>query len=82
MKTVKRFFPISFIVKEKNTNILVRSILLYAAFILAYFLVSGLLGFLLGNLIAWLLGLLGTAVGLYCTAGIVLGVLRYCGIIK
>ena len=82
MKILKYVFPISFMTKEKNSNSLVISILLYAAVILSYFLCSGLLGFWLGNVIAWLLGLFGTVVGLYCTGGIVLNVLLFCGILK
>ena len=82
MRVLEFLFPMSFIAKEKNNNALAVSILLYAAVILSYFLGSGLLGYWLGNVIAWLLGLFGTVVGLYCTGGIVLSVLRYCGIIK
>lgn len=82
MGTVRKLFPISFMAKEKNANSLVRSILLYVAVIVAYFIASGVLGFLFGNMIAWLMGLLGTLVGLYSTCGIVLSVLQFCGILK
>ena len=82
MKILRYIFPLSFITKEKNSNMLVVSILLYAAVILSYFLCSGLLGFLLGDVIAWLLGLFGTVVGLYCTCGMVTSVLLFCGILK
>ena len=79
---VESIFPLSYMVKEKNTNTLVLTILLYAAVILVYFLASALLGLLLGDIIAWLLGLFGTVVGLYSTVGIVLSLLCYWGITK
>jgi hypothetical protein len=80
MSILKKLFPFSFTVTEKDT--LVRSILLYAAVAVGYFLIGAVLGFLLGRVAAWLLGLVGTLVGLYATGGIVLSILRYCGIIK
>ena len=82
MDILKKLFPLSFLSKPKDTNALVFSALLYAAIMVAYFLISAVLGYVLGTLAAWLLGLLGTLVGLYGTAGIVLGVLIYCGIVK
>lgn len=82
MGTLKSLFPISFVAKEKNANSLGRSILLYAVIIIAYFIASGVLGFLFGDVIAWLMGLIGTLVGLYSTCGIVLSILCYCGIAK
>ena len=82
MSILKKLFPFSFRTVEKDTNTLVWSILLYALVAVGYFLIGAVLGFLLGRLAAWLLGLLGTLVGLYSTGGVVLSVLRYCGIIK
>ncbi len=82
MDILKKIFPLSFLSKQKDTNALVVSGLLYASILVAYFLISAVLGYVLGTLAAWLLGLLGTLVGLYGTAGIVLGVLIYCGIVK
>lgn len=82
MNLLKKIFPMSFMSREKNTNSLVLSILLHAAVIVAYFIGSGVLGYLLGTLAAWLLGLFGTLVGLYCAGGVVMSVLCYCGILK
>jgi len=82
MKVLKFIFPLSFMAKPKHTNTLLLTILLYAAMILLYFLSAALLGVLLGDVVAWLLGLFGTMVGLYITIGIVLTVLCYCGIIE
>jgi hypothetical protein len=82
MNILKIIFPIAFMAREKNSNSLVLGILLHVAVDVLYFLVSGLVGFFFGNVAAWLLGLFGTLVGLYSTGGIVLSVLRYCGIIK
>ena len=82
MKILRFIFPLSLVTREKNSNSLVGSILLYVTVILGYFLFAGLLGFLLGSVVAWLLGLFGTLVGLYCTFGIVLSVLMFCGILK
>jgi hypothetical protein len=81
MDLLKRLFPLSFISKPKDANALVRSLVLYGAVLVAYFLVSALLGYLLGTLVSWLLGLLGSLLGLYGTGGMVLAVLRYCDII-
>jgi hypothetical protein len=79
---LKKIFPVSFLSKEADTNGLVTGIVLYAAMIVGYFLVGSVLGYLLGRVVAWLLGLFGTLVCLYATGGIVLTVLRYCGILK
>lgn len=82
MTILATLFPFSFLTRKKSTGSLVISILIYAAMILTYFLLSFLLGFFLSDLISWLLGLLGSLVGLYCTVGIILSVLRFCGIVK
>lgn len=80
MDILKKLFPLSFMSKQNNTNALVLSATLYVAVMVAYFLISAVLGYLLGTLAAWLLGLFGTLVGLYGTGGVVLSVLRYCGV--
>ena len=82
MDVLKKLFPLSFINKQKDTNALVRCTVWYAAILVAYFLTAAIAGYLLGTLVAWLLGLFGTLVGLYGTGGVVLAVLRYCGILK
>lgn len=82
MDILKKLFPLSFTSKPKDSNSLVRSAILYAVILVAYFLISAILGYLLGTLVSWLLGLLGTLVGLYGTGGVVLAVLCYCGILK
>jgi hypothetical protein len=75
-------FPLSFVAKEKKASALVLSILLYTVVIVAYCIISSILGFLFGNLVAWLTGLLGTLVGLYSTCGILLSVLKFFGVFK
>lgn len=82
MDIVKKLFPLSFRPNPEDSNTLAGSIVLYVVIIVAYFLVSAVLGYLLGTLAAWLLGLLGITVGLYCTGGVVICVLRYSGILK
>lgn len=82
MDTLKKLFPLSFLSKQKDTNALVFSLVLYVVVLVAYFLISAVLGYVLGKFTAWLLGLVGTLVGLYATGGMVLAVLRYCGILK
>ena len=82
MKILKFFFPLSVMAKEKNKSTLWLTILLYAALILIYFFAAAFVGVLSGDLVAWLLGLLGIFVGMYCTIGIVLSILSYHGIIK
>lgn len=82
MDILKKIFPLSFLSKQKDTNALVLSAVLYGAILVAYYLISAVLGYMLGTLASWLLGLLGTLVGLYGAGGVVLAVLRYCGVIK
>ena len=82
MDILKKIFPFSFLSRKHDSNALVRSILLYTAVLVVYFLASAVLGYVLGRLVSWLLGLVGTLVGLYGTGGVVLSVLRYCGILQ
>ena len=82
MKVLNKLFPLSLIAKTGRSNSLAFSILAYVAVTLVYFLVASVTGMELGRVAEWLLGLLGIFVGLYCTAGVVVAVLRYCGIIK
>lgn len=82
MTIIAVLFPFSFLTRKKSTGSLVTSILIYAAIILAYFLLSFILGYFLNDLLSWLLGLLGSLVGLYCTGGIILSVLLFCGVLK
>lgn len=81
MDLLRKIFPLSFVSKHKDSNALVRSILWYGAALVAYFVISAVLGYCLGRFASWFLGLLGALVGLYGTGGIVLSVLRYCGMI-
>lgn len=81
MDLLKKIFPLSFR-SGNDRNALVSSALLYAAIPVVYFLISAVLGYILGTLTAWLLGLFGVLIGLYSAAGVTVSVLRYCGIIK
>ena len=82
LNILKYSFPISLLSRQKQIKALVLSILLYAAVIFGYFFSDALLGRLFGDVVAWLLGLFGTIVGLYSAAGIIMSVLRYCGLLK
>ena len=79
MKIIRKFFPLSFKTKENHAGSLINCILWYAGVILLYFAGSALLGWWLGNVVAWLLGIFGIFVGTYNTGGIVLSVLCYWG---
>jgi CHASE2 domain-containing sensor protein len=82
MDILKKFFPIAFQTVQKDTNSLVKAIVIHAVVLVAYSVLTAILGWFLPEFISWLLGLLGSVIGLYCTGGIVLSVLRYCNVLK
>lgn len=72
MDMLKKFFPYSF--GAKDVAALVIKIIVYVV-------ASALLGFVLG-IIPFIGGILGTLVGLYCTAGWVIALLDYLKVLK
>ena len=84
MDILKKIFPFAFKVEAKETNSLVTSIIIHVGAAIAYSIVSALLGWLLSKVpfVGALLGMLGSLVGLYCTGGVVLSVLKFCKVLK
>lgn len=78
MDTLKKFFSFSF--GSKDVAALVIKIIIYVV-------AGAVIGFLLGvigklPLVGIITGLLGTLVGIYTTAGIVIAILDYCKVFK
>ena len=78
MDTLKKIFPFSF--GSKDVAALVIKIIIYVV-------AGAVIGFLLGvigklPLVGIITGLLGTLVGIYATAGIVIAILDYCKVFK
>ena len=79
MDTLKKFFPFSF-GEKKDVAALVINIVIYVV----VGLVAGVLIALLSHIpvLAWIISLLGGAVDLYVTGGIVFSVLHYVKVLK
>ena len=78
MDLLKKLFPFSF--GSKDVAALVIKIIIYVV-------AGAVIGFLLGiigklPLVGIITGLLGTLVGIYTTAGIVIAILDYCKVFK
>lgn len=85
MDMLKKFFPFSFNVKEKDVTSLIVSIIIYLVAGLVVGIVLGLIGGILGgilSLLGWIFGIANTAVGLYCLLGIVISVLNFLNVLK
>lgn len=87
MDFLKKFWP--YAMKERKSGgdlaiaiiiYIVASILAGAVIALATFLVGWIP--VIGWLIAWVLGILSSLVGLYCLAGIVFAILSFCKVLK
>ena len=76
---LKKFFPISFKYADTVTNLII-GILIYIVGDIIAGAVIGLLAAI--PLIGWLFGLVGSLVGLYCLAGIVIQVLVFTTVLK
>lgn len=79
MDTVKKFFPFSFGDKADIMALIFN--------VLIYFVAGAICGIILGLLaqipyIGFVFGITASAIGLYCTGGIVLSILHYCKVIK
>ena len=73
MDALKKFFPVS--AKAKDVTSLVIAIVIY---VVVGAIAGAILGFLSGTpIIGFLFGVVGTLVGLYCLAGIILSVLDF-----
>ena len=87
MDFLKKFFPFSFGIKD-TANFVVKIIVYVVAMIIGGVLL-GIIGWLnsllpagLAGLIGIILGLIGSLINLYCTAGIVVLILVFCKVLK
>ena len=86
MDLLKKFFPYSYGAKEVK-DLVIKIIVYVVAMVIGgamLGLVNLVVGWLplIGGIIGWVLGLVGSLVGIYCLAGIVLLVLDYFKILK
>ena len=80
MDMLKTLWPFSFKVKEKDvTSLVVQLIVLIVACAIAGVAI-GLLMWI--PIIGWIIGIVGSLVGLYCVIGIVLCILQFCAVLK
>lgn len=80
MDTLKKFFPLSFRTKDGDVASLVINILLH---IVGDIIAGAIIGLLSGlPFVGWLFSLVGSLVGLYFLAGIVISLLNYFKILK
>jgi len=87
METLKKFFPLSFKRTDSVANLIV-GILIY---VVAEIIVGAVIGLstlivgwipVVGAIIGWALGVVGSLVGLYVLAGIVIQILVFAKVIK
>ena len=88
MDILKKFFPVAFGVKEKDSSTLIKSLVVHIiAFVIASVAIWA-VGFItgwipvVGTVVGWVLRLLGFIVDAYALIGIVVSVLNYCGVLK
>lgn len=87
METLKKFFPLSWKYTKDVSNLIIGIIIYVVAAILAGALIALatlLVGWipLVGWLVAWALGLVGSLIGVYVLAGIVIQILVFTKVIK
>ena len=87
METLKKIFPLSFRWMDTVANLVIGIVVYLVVGVLAGALIAlatVLVGWLpvLGGLVGWALGVVGSLVGVYCFAGLVIHVLAYFKIIK
>ena len=82
MDLLRKYWPMSFKLKEKEVKPFVITLVIYfvAAFIAGVIL--GLLGLIKLPLLGIILGLLGAVVDIYCTAGVVFSFLKFFNVFK
>ena len=87
METLKKFFPLSWKYTKDVSNLIIGIIIYVVAAILAGALIALatlLVGWipLVGWLVAWALGLVGSLIGVYSLVGLIILILVYCKVIK
>lgn len=80
MDMLKKYFPFSFNVKEKDVTSLIVSIIIYVVVMVISGVVMALLSLI--PVVNMLVGILGWIVELYAVCGIALGVLNFFNILK
>ncbi|MBQ7345080.1 MAG: hypothetical protein IJW45_03340 [Oscillospiraceae bacterium] len=80
MDILKSLFPFSFKVKEKDTNALVISIIIYVVLMVLSGVAMTLLGLI--PVVNLLVGIVGWVLEVYCLTGIVLAVLNFLNVLK
>ena len=80
MDMLKKIFPFSFNVKEKDVTSLIVSILIYIAVMIVSGIVMALLSLI--PIVSLLTGIAGWVVELYAVGGIVISVLNFFNILK
>ena len=78
MDVLKQLFPLSFKVKDSNDCVI--SVIIYLVVSILFGVVVAILDFI--PVINVLLGVLGSLVGVYCVAGIILSILKITKVMK
>ena len=79
MKILKSLFPISFRFSDSVANLII-GILIY---LVGGAIAGSVIGFLSGTpLVGWIFSAVGSVLGIYCTAGIVIEVLVFVKVLK
>lgn len=87
MENLKKIFPLSFKYTKDVSNLVI-GILIQVVAMVAVGLLVALATFItgwipvVGTLIAWILGVISSLIGLYLLASIVIQILVFCGVIK
>ena len=86
MDALKKIFPLSFKYTKDVPNLIIGILIQFVVGVLAgasIFIATKITGWLplVGGLIGWALGVVGSLIGLYVLAGIVIQILVYCKVI-
>lgn len=87
METLKKLFPLSFKYTKDVSNLVIGILIQVVAMVVVGLLVAlatFITGWIpvVGTLIAWILGVISSLIGLYLLASIVIQILVFCGVIK
>lgn len=74
---LEKLFKLSYDVKDLNSLII--AIVIYVVVPLVFGIVTAIISI---SIIAWIIGIIGTILGLYCLVGIVLAILQYLKVAK
>ena len=80
MDFLKKFWPQPFSLKQKEVKPFVILIIIYAVADIILGTVSGLLSAI--PILGLIFSIVGSLIGLYCTAGIVFSILKFAGVFK